>query len=156
LPRLRGGSRLEPAEIGMRPQQIVRFKTPHCELTITRPGKGLVLVTLRGRDVGELGDGPFVELDKDLPPPGRAFELFIDAREAHGASIEVSGAWAAWLGAHRSQLAQLHFLSGSRFIRLSADFVRRFAELGETMRIYTDSAAFDQELGVATERALAR
>lgn len=140
----------------MHPQQIVRFKTPHCELSILRPGKGLVVVTLSGRDVGELGEGPFAELDKDLPPAGRTFELFIDARAAKGASVEVSGAWAAWLGAHRAQLAQLHFLSGSRFIRLSADFVRRFAELGETMRIYTDSAAFDQELTVATDRALAR
>lgn len=140
----------------MRPQNIVRFKTSHCELSIVRPGTGLVLVTLSGRDVGELGDGPFVELDRDLPPPGRAFELFIDARAAQGASVEVSGAWAAWLGAHRGQIAQLHFLSGSRFIRLSADFVRRFAQLGETMRIYTDAAAFDQELAIATDRALAR
>jgi hypothetical protein len=147
---------LQLAEIGMHPQQIVRFKTPHCELSIVRPGTGLVVVTLSGRDVGELGEGPFAELDKDLPAAGRRFELFIDARGAKGASVEVSGAWAAWLGAHRSQLAQLHFLSGSRFIRLSADFVRRFAELGETMRIYTDSAAFDLELAIATDRALAR
>jgi hypothetical protein len=141
----------------MRAQQITRFKTVHCELTITRPGKGLVVVTLSGHDVGELGDGPFLELEKDLPADDRSkIELFIDARAAQGASIEVSGAWAKWLGTHKPRLTQLHFLTGSRFIQLSADFVRKFAQLGETMRIYTDAAVFDEELGVATDRCHAR
>jgi hypothetical protein len=121
---------------------------------------------LSGHDVGELGDAPFRELENDFTPsaprvsqaPTRApfVELFIDAREAQGASIEVSGAWASWLREHKPLLRQVHFLSGSRFIQLSADFVRKFAELGETMRIYTDSRAFDDELASATDRALSR
>jgi hypothetical protein len=32
---------------------------------------------------------------------------------------------------------------------LTADFVRRFADLGEVMRIYTDPAAFDGALADA-------
>jgi len=44
-------------------------------------------------------------------------------------------------------------LTGSRFIRLTADFVRRFAELGDAMRIYTDPAAFDGALSNAIANA---
>jgi hypothetical protein len=36
-----------------------------------------------------------------------------------------------------------------RFIALTADFVRRFAELEGVMRIYTDSSAFDAALNEA-------
>jgi hypothetical protein len=140
----------------MRAQQIVQFKTGHCELSIARPGKRLLLVTFVGHDIGELGEAPFRELEADLPAGGAKLELFIDARAAQGASIEVSGSWAAWLAAHKPQLARVHFLSGSRFIQLSADFVRKFAELGDSMRIYTDAGAFDEELAIATDRALAR
>jgi hypothetical protein len=147
----------------MRAEHIVRFKTKHCELTIKRPAPALIEVKLSGHDVGELGEAPFVELARDFtlaaspaPASGNLRELFIDARDAQGASIEVSGAWASWLREHKAQLARVHLVSGSRFIQLSADFVRKFAELGETMRIYTDQAAFDEELSIAVDRALSR
>jgi hypothetical protein len=41
-------------------------------------------------------------------------------------------------------------LTGSRFVQLTADFVRRFAELGDAMLIYTDGVAFDEALASAT------
>lgn len=139
----------------MRAEQIVRFKAKHCELTIRRPAPRVVEVKLSGRDVGELGEAPFGELAQDIAATSK-LELFIDARDAQGASIEVSGAWASWLREQKPRLAQVHFLSGSRFIQLSADFVRKFAELGETMRIYTEQRAFDEELQSAVDRALSR
>jgi hypothetical protein len=40
-------------------------------------------------------------------------------------------------------------LVGSRFIEVTADFVRRFAALEGVMRIYTDPAAFDEELSAS-------
>ena len=40
-------------------------------------------------------------------------------------------------------------LTGSRLIRITADFVRRFAGLNEIMRIYTDPAAFDESAALA-------
>jgi phage regulator Rha-like protein len=43
-------------------------------------------------------------------------------------------------------------LTGSRFVQLTADFVRRFAELGDAMHVYTDGAAFDEALRAATHR----
>ncbi len=140
----------------MRKEQVVRFRTKQCELTIERPAGQVIVLTLSGHDTGELGSAPFEELAADFADSSAQRELFIDARSGQGASIDVSGAWAQWLKAHKAQLAVIHFLTGSRFIQLSADFVRRFAELGETMRIYTEAEVFDAELEGAIERGTSR
>jgi hypothetical protein len=142
----------------MQPEHVVRFKTKLCELTIARPAPDVLSLTLSGHDIGELGDAPFHELAADFAPDSgrRARELFIDARAGQGASMDVSGRWARWLREHKAELRVIHFLTGSRFIQLSADFVRKFAELGESMRIYTEAAAFDAELASAVDRSLSR
>jgi hypothetical protein len=140
----------------MQPQHIVRFKTKHCELTLERPAPGVIVLKLSGHDIGELGDAPFRELAADVTPGARPLELFIDARDGQAASIDVSGAWAEWLRTHRAQLRVIYFLTGSRFIQLSADFVRKFAALGEQMRIYTEADAFEAELASGVDRALSR
>ena len=82
---------------------------------------------------------------EDLDP----VQLFIDARDVPGVSIAVSGEWAAWLQAHKSQLRNVSMLTGSRFVEVTADFVRRFAALQGIMRIYTEPAAFDAALSEA-------
>jgi phage regulator Rha-like protein len=40
-------------------------------------------------------------------------------------------------------------LTGSRFVQMTADFVRRFAELGDCMLIYTEPSVFDETLEIA-------
>ena len=37
-------------------------------------------------------------------------------------------------------------LTGSRFVQMTADFVRRFADLGDAMLIYTEPSVFDETL----------
>lgn len=140
----------------MRTERVVRFKTTLCALTVERPAGSLIVLTLSGRDTGELGEAPFQELERDFTADALPRELFIDARGAQGASIEVSGAWAQWLHRRKPRLRVVHFLTASRFIQLSADFVRKFAELGDTMRIYTEASVFDEELESAIDRELAR
>jgi hypothetical protein len=117
----------------------------HCRLAIDRPATGIVVVKLSGWDAGEFGDLPMRELARDLVAD-RPIELFIDARDVKGASIEVSGEWARWLATNRAHFQHISMLTGSRFVQLTANFVRRFAELGDIMRIYTDPAAFDLAL----------
>jgi hypothetical protein len=39
-------------------------------------------------------------------------------------------------------------LARSKFVQLTADFVQRFAQLGDRMRIYTEAAAFDTALSL--------
>jgi hypothetical protein len=40
--------------------------------------------------------------------------------------------------------------SAREHIQLTADFVRRFAQLGELMRIYTEASSFEHALTAAT------
>jgi hypothetical protein len=127
---------------------LVEYKGINGTLSIRRPALAVVLVTFVGHDAGDFGPAPFWEIDKDIAAYG-AVELFIDAREGKGASIDVSGEWALWLKSRSTALRGIHMLTGSRFVQLSADFVRRFAQLGEGMRLYTDATAFDDALAVA-------
>lgn len=129
----------------------VVYEGVSCQLAIVRPATGVVVVKLGGWDTGEFSDIPMQELAKDIAKV-KQIELFIDARESKGASIEVSSQWAQWLGKNRSCFKHVSMLTGSRFIQLTADFVRRFAELGEIMRIYTDPVAFDAALAESIHR----
>ena len=127
----------------------IRFDGVHCNLSIEKPSAGVVLMKIRGTDVGEFGDAPMKTL-ADCVANSSAIQLFIDARFVRGASIEVSGEWASWLNAHKSVLGTVTMLTGSRFIQVTAEFVRRFASLEGSMRICTEPAVFDQALLEAT------
>lgn len=132
----------------------VRFEGIHCAMTIERPATGVVVVAYEGVDSGELGDLPFRELASDLEGEGM-LELFIDARATRTASLDVSSEWAAWFARHRERFVHISMLTGSRFIQLTADLVRRFSDLGDRMRIYTDPVAFDGALSNAVGNATA-
>jgi hypothetical protein len=133
-------------------QDSVEYHGVHCALTIRRPAPGVAVVVLSGTDVGEFADRPMQELAKDLEQ-FRSVELFIDARAVRSASIEVSSAWASWMRMHRAQLRRISMLTGSRYIEVTAEFVRRFAELMDRMRIFTDARAFDESLDASVEVA---
>ena len=126
-------------------EQSQSYETPTCRLRITRVRDGRLLLELSGRDLGELGERPFNDIERILNDWGNA-ELFIDARNAVGATMEVSGSWAIFLGANKDRLTLVSMLTGSPFIQMSANVVKRFSELGEKMRLYTDATAFDAAL----------
>lgn len=123
----------------------IEYEGVHCTLAIKRPAPAIVAVILAGSDIDEFADYPMQELAKDLQR-FESIELFIDARAVRGASIEVSSRWALWMRTHHTRLKQINMLTGSRYIDVTAQFVRRFAGLADRMRIYTDAAAFDQSL----------
>jgi hypothetical protein len=123
----------------------VRFDGIHCALTIQKFPRGVLILKIAGTDVGEFGDAPMLKLEECLTGMGPA-QLFIDAREVRGASVDVSGEWAGWLRTHKAQLREISMLTGSRYIEVTADFVRRFAALEGIMRIYTDPVPFDAAL----------
>lgn len=122
----------------------VTWDAPNSSLSLRRPVPGVVVITVSGTDVGEHADGPFEELAKDVRTS--PFDLFVDARDSRGVTIEVSAEWARFLAKHRESLRTFHMLTGSRFVQLTANFVRNFAQFGELMRIYTEPLAFDEEL----------
>ncbi len=122
----------------------------HATFTIERPTRDVVVVRITGRDAGEHGDQPLRALDEQLAIA--PYALFVDARRTSGASIDVSNVWARWLRANRDRLHRIHMLTSTPFVQLTADFVRRFAELGDAMLIYADPTAFDAALRDATAR----
>lgn len=127
-----------------------RWRGDAGSLSLARPAEGMAVLALEGRDTGQFGDEPFAELSRDLE--AGPLELFIDARGAKAAGVEVSGAWAIWLGKHRARLRRVHFLTGTRFITLSAELVRSFSGLGELMRLYGNPADFDLVLAETAAR----
>ncbi|UPT75255.1 MAG: hypothetical protein M0D55_06015 [Elusimicrobiota bacterium] len=121
-------------------------------LSIRRPAAGVVVVTIAGVDAGQFGDGPFEEIEKDLSDH-RTIELFIDARAARAPTTDVSADWAHWLAENRNRFTAIRMLTGTPFVRISADFVRKYAGLGARMCVYTDPRAFDDELRTAAAAA---
>jgi hypothetical protein len=134
----------------MEDAKVLQYEGIHCKLTIERPSAGVAVVRISGHDLGEFGDVALRELEKEIAAHQR-IELFIDARDAQSASIDVSSAWALWLAKNRSAFKGITMLTGSRFVRLTADFVQRFAELGNLMDISTDPATFDTSLAAACQ-----
>src|SRR5215471_13326143 len=88
------------------------FDGIHCNLVIERPSSRVVLMKISGTDVGEFGDALRRALD-DWISGLLTVELFIDARDVRGASIEVSGDWAGWWNRHKLLLGSVTMLTGS-------------------------------------------
>lgn len=122
----------------------------HCTLKVQTLTPRVIVLRIAGTDIGEFGEAPMRALHESVTEAS-AVDLFIDARDVTGASIEVSGEWAAWLGSHRAGLRSVTMLTGSRFIEITAQFVRRFASLEGIMRIGNDTAVFDFELAEAVK-----
>lgn len=131
-----------------KPLREWHFNGVHCKLTIETFSTAVVALRISGTDIGEFGDAPMRELAQ-LLKKAQPIQLFIDARQVRGASIDVSAEWAAWLRSHKEQLREINMLTGSRFVEVTADFVRRFANLEGTMRVYTEAAAFDAALAAS-------
>ena len=123
----------------------LQYDGMHCSLKIEAFDHGVIVLRINGADVGEFGHAPMDALS-DWLQGEELFEFFIDARDARGPSIEVSGDWAQWLGRHKRKLRSVTMLTGSRFVKLTAEFVRRFAELEDLMRICTQPDVFDNAL----------
>jgi len=120
----------------------IRYDGIHCNLVIQQPVSSVIVLRISGSDIGEFGDEPMKALSFRVSP-ANPVDFFIDARDVRGASIEVSGDWAAWLSSHKAGLRSVTMLTGSRFIQITAEFVRRFASLEGIMRICSDPAVFD-------------
>jgi hypothetical protein len=123
----------------------VQYEGVHCTLAIEQISSGVILLKIAGSDIGEFGHTPIATVDA-LLSNGGAVDFFIDARDVRGASIDVSGEWAKWLRKNRERLRRVTMLTGSRFVQITAEFVRHFAGLEGIMRISTDSDAFDNAL----------
>jgi hypothetical protein len=122
-----------------------RYEGTSSAMAIDFPRPGVVVLTIEGHDIGEFGPEPLRRLEKYLSD-NQSIELYIDARRTKGVSVEVSSEWALWLGVNRAHFEHISMLTGSRFIQITAEFVRGFSDLQGVMRIYTEGGAFDEAL----------
>ena len=129
-------------------EREIRYDGMHCNLIIQRFPSRVVVLRISGSDVGEFGEAPMKALN-DSVTSSDPIDLFIDARDVRGASIDVSGEWARWLSSRKPGLRTITMLTGSRFIEITAAFVRRFASLEGIMRICNDPGVFDFALAEA-------
>lgn len=123
----------------------VRFEGAHCAIALEQLSESLIVMRLSGTDTGELRDAPIKTLDEWLAG-ANAIEFYIDARNVRGASIDVSSDWAAWFTANRARFKTITMLTGTKFIQITAEFVRRFAGLNGIMWVCTDPEVFDLAL----------
>src|SRR5690606_28558296 len=123
------------------PDNSIQLEGIHCRMLLNSPANGVILLRIEGRDVGELGARPLEAIEQFMPETS-SVSLFVDAWKTTGASIEVSNEWAQWLRRHRDRFSKIHFLTQSSFVRITAEFVRRFSNLGDLMSVYSDERAF--------------
>jgi hypothetical protein len=128
--------------------QEVCYEGIRCDLRIERLSEGVVVLRISGTDVGEFGAAPMRTLNDWLDRSGK-IDFFIDAREVRGASISVSAEWASWLNSHKEVLRTVTMIPGSRFVQMTAEFVRRFTSLEGVMKICREPGVFDQALAEA-------
>ena len=81
----------------------IRYDGIHCNLIIQRFPSCVVVLRISGCDVGEFGEAPMKALN-DSATSSDPIDLFIDARDVKGASIDVSGEWARWLSSRKPGL----------------------------------------------------
>jgi hypothetical protein len=111
-----------------------------CTMRIERHSETELRLVIEGHDVGEFGDLPMRCIEAFMPARGTV-GLTIDARRARGATLQVSNDWARWLGEHRHRFDAVTMQVASAYVRVIADFVRRFAGLESLMRIESSGSA---------------
>src|SRR6185503_15315549 len=88
----------------------IRYDGIHCNLVIQQFPSRVVVLRISGSDIGEFGEAPMKALN-DRVQTSYPIDLYIDARDVRGASIEVSCDWAEWLTSHRSELRSVTMLT---------------------------------------------
>src|SRR3954464_15283451 len=117
----------------------------NCTFVFERPVAGVLIVTIRGFDKGELGDAPLKEISSEFRL-GRPLELFIDASAAIGAAKEVSDAWTRFFAERQNDLKHVHVLVGSKVVQLTMAIAQHLSRTGSLVQIYSDPEIFAARL----------
>jgi hypothetical protein len=130
---------------------VVRLAAEGCSFEFRRTGPGILLATIRGLDRGQLGATTLDEITAAMSREGR-LELFVDAREAVGATVSVSDEWTRFFATHQPRLRHVHVLAGSKAVQLTVAIAQHLSRTGELIQIYSDPALFEARLAAAGRR----
>ena len=96
-------------------------------------------------DKGQFGPSTLDEITAALDREG-SVELFIDAREAVGATASVSDEWTRFFSVQRTRLRRVHVLAGSKAVTLTVAIAQHLSRTGDLIQIYSDPQIFDGRL----------
>jgi len=127
------------------PGGVVRLSSDQATFEFARPKPGKLLVTIRGMDKGQFGPSTLDEITTALDREG-SVELFIDARDAVGATASVSEEWTRFFSVQRTRLRRVHVLAGSKAVTLTVAIAQHLSRTGDLIQIYSDPQIFDGRL----------
>jgi hypothetical protein len=127
------------------PDGSVRMTSGESTFQFTRPAAGVLVVTITGYDKGQFGTAPLAEIGRVLSISA-PLHLFVDARNAVGATMRVSEDWTRFLTRHAADLKHVHVLAGSRMVELTVAIARHLSRTHQLIEIYSDSNVFEAQL----------
>jgi hypothetical protein len=130
------------------PDGSVRLTAGDASFDFARPKASVLVVTIAGYDKGQFGTAPLDEIDSVLRVAAPV-SLFVDARNAIGATVRVSEDWTSFLSRHRAELARVHVLAGSKMVELTVAIARHLSRTDRLLQIYSDPSIFETELAAA-------
>ena len=133
------------------PDGSVRLTSGESAFVFARPTAGVLVVTITGYDKGQFGTAALDEIGSVLRLGARV-HLFVDARNAIGATVRVSEDWTGFLARHQAELAHVHVLVGSKMVELTVAIARHLSRTDRLIQIYSDPAIFETQLEAACKR----
>ena len=94
---------------------------------------------------GQFGTAPLEEIDSFLRLLG-PLQLFVDARNAQGATVRVSEDWTGFFARRKHDLSHVHVLVGSKMVELTVAIARHLSRTGNLIQIYSDPGIFEAQL----------
>ena len=125
----------------------IKLSCADATFSFQRPRPQALLVTISGLDRGQFGSTTLDEITSAMNREGQ-LELFIDARNAVGATVNVSDDWTRFFSAHRSKFERVHVLVQSKAVELTVAIAQHLSRTGDLIRIYSDPVLFQSHLGV--------
>lgn len=134
------------------PNGVVRMTSGELGFLFERPRANVLVVTITGYDKGQLGAAPLDEIGSVLRIAASPVHLFVDARDAVGATVRVSEDWTSFLSRCRTDLAHVYVLAGSKMVELTVAIARHLSRTDRLIQIYSDPKLFEAQLEVACSR----
>lgn len=123
------------------PDGSVRISCAGCSFVYSRLRPGALLVTITGNDTGQFGTATLDEIRMEMLRQ-RPIELFVDASDAVGASVNVSKEWTQFFSLNREHLKRVSILAGSKVVHLTVSIAQHLSQTGNLIQIYSDADLF--------------
>ena len=130
------------------PAGSTRLSARKCAFEFQPLADRVLKITILGRDTGQFGSAVFDEIRRHFFV-NSPLELFVDARNADGATTDVSDAWTRFLNREAGSLNRVTILAVSKFVHLTISVAKLFSRTGDLVQIYSDPSLFDAALSRA-------